>query len=106
MTTGDPHANVANAAMAASRQSAMMNSALGVGTITGTYAPQQQEMWDYPEYRITVHKARNGMVVRIMFSPMNSRSEVPRNELWLVPEGGNVHEVIAAALASNALEGR
>lgn len=98
MTTGDTFFN---------SQPVKMNPALGVGTITGTYAPQRQaEMWDYPEYRVTVHKARNGFVVRVAFFNINNQSEVPQVEMWVGRDGDNPQELIAAAIAAHTLDRR
>lgn len=69
--------------------------------VTNTTQPKvlgQQELWPDASFHVSVHKARNGHVVR-MSSHLGA---VP--DLWLVPEGQSVSEVIAAAIATRVME--
>lgn len=81
-----------------SSQGAITGTALGVNTI----ATSQQSLFDEPDYRISVHKARNGLVVAIRFAHTAHRYD-SAVELWIVPEDHKVQDVIAAAIAAHGL---
>lgn len=59
--------------------------------------PEQMDMFGYPECRITVHKARNGHIVRIAFDDGGIA------DTWLVQDGQTVPDIIAAAIAERVL---
>lgn len=56
--------------------------------------------WPEMQAIVSIHKAVNGHVVRV------ARGVGDSGRTWIVPEGGNVQETIAAALAAMTLEGK
>ena len=69
-----------------------------MSTVTSGMYGEQMDMFGYPEYRISVHKARNGHIVRIAFS----EGQIP--DLWLVQDGQTVPDIIAAAIAARVVQ--